>query len=108
MVVGEGEKMPAAIIQPNFEFVKEWIAKKKKNVGSSLEEMSASPEVVKRIQKELDTCNQHFGKWEQIKVFRLTADIWTPEDGHLTPTMKMKRNIIKEKYIGLYNDMYGH
>ncbi|WP_396637540.1 AMP-dependent synthetase/ligase [Maribacter sp. R77961] len=108
MVVGEGEKMPAAIIQPNFEFVKEWIAKKQKNVGGSLEEMSASPEVVKRIQKELDTCNQHFGKWEQIKVFRLTADIWTPEDGHLTPTMKMKRNIIKEKYIGLYNDMYGH
>ncbi|PIB30638.1 AMP-dependent synthetase [Maribacter sp. 4U21] len=108
MVVGEGEKMPAAIIQPNFEFVKEWIAKKKKNVGGSLEEMSASPEVVKRIQKELDTCNQHFGKWEQIKVFRLTADVWTPEDGHLTPTMKMKRNIIKEKYIALYNDMYGH
>lgn len=108
MVVGEGEKMPAAIIQPNFEFVKEWVAKKKKNVGGSLEEMSASPEVVKRIQKELDTCNQHFGKWEQIKVFRLTADVWTPEDGHLTPTMKMKRNIIKEKYIALYNDMYGH
>ncbi len=108
MVVGEGEKMPAAIIQPNFEFVKEWIAKKKKNVGGSLEEMSASPEVVKRIQKELDTCNHHFGKWEQIKVFRLTADVWTPEDGHLTPTMKMKRNIIKEKYIALYNDMYGH
>jgi len=108
MVVGEGEKMPAAIIQPNFEFVKEWIAKKKKNVGSSQEEMAASEEVIKRIQKELDTCNQHFGKWEQIKVFRLTADIWTPEDGHLTPTMKMKRSIIKEKYISLYNDMYGH
>ena len=108
MVVGEGEKMPAAIIQPNFEFVKEWISKKGKNIGTSQEEIAASTEVIKRIQKELDNCNQHFGKWEQIKAFRLTADVWTPEDGHLTPTMKMKRNIIKEKYISLYNDIYGH
>ncbi len=108
MVVGEGEKMPAAFIQPNFEFVQEWIVKKKKNIGSSQEEMAASEEVIKRIQEELDTCNQHFGKWEQIKVFRLTSDCWTPEDGHLTPTMKIKRSIIKEKYISFYNDMYGH
>lgn len=107
MVVGEGEKMPAAFIQPNFEFVQEWIVKKKKNVGSSANEIASSQEVIDRIQKELDKCNKHFGKWEQIKVFRLTADAWTPDAGHLTPTMKMKRAIIKEKYIGLYNDMYG-
>jgi len=108
MVVGEGEKMPAAFIQPNFEFVQEWISKKKKNVGNSAKEIAASQEVNDRIQKELDKCNKHFGKWEQIKVFRLTEDTWTPDAGHLTPTMKMKRAIIKEKYIDLYNDMYGH
>jgi len=108
MVVGEGEKMPAAFIQPNFEFIQEWIAKKKIKVGSSAKEISTSQEVIDRIQKELDKCNQHFGKWEQIKVFRLTADAWTPDAGHLTPTMKMKRDIIKQKYIDLYNDMYGH
>jgi len=107
MVVGEGEKMPAAFIQPNFEFVQEWINKKKKNVGNSAKEIAISQVVIDRIQKELDKCNKHFGKWEQIKVFRLTADAWTPDDGHLTPTMKMKRAIIKEKYIDLYNDMYG-
>lgn len=108
MVVGEGEKMPAALIQPNFEFVQEWIVKKKKKVGSSANEIAVSQEVVDRIQKELDKCNKHFGKWEQIKVFRLTADAWTPDAGHLTPTMKMKRDVIKQKYIDLYNDMYGH
>ncbi len=107
MVVGEGEKMPAALIQPNFEFVQEWIAKKKKNIGNSAKEISASQEVISRIQKELDKCNKHFGKWEQIKVFRLTEDVWSPDSGHLTPTMKMKRSVIKEKYIDLYNDMYG-
>lgn len=107
MVVGEGEKMPAAFIQPNFEFVQEWSNKKKKNIGSSAKEIASSDEVIKRIQKELDKCNQHFGKWEQIKVFRLTEDAWTPDAGHLTPTMKMKRSVIKEKYIDLYEDMYG-
>jgi len=107
MVVGEGEKMPAALIQPNFEFVQEWIIKKKKKVGSSAKEIVVSNEVIDRIQKELDKCNKHFGKWEQIKVFRLTADAWTPDSGHLTPTMKMKRENIKQKYLGLYNDMYG-
>jgi len=108
MVVGEGEKMPAAFIQPNFEFIQEWITKKNKNVGKSGKEIATSQEVIDRIQKELDKCNQHFGKWEQIKVFRLTDDAWTPDAGHLTPTMKMKRDIIKQKYINLYNDMYGH
>lgn len=108
MVVGEGEKMPAAFIQPNYEFIKEWSVKKNKNIGASQTEMAVSEELITRIQKELDVCNKHFGKWEQIKVFRLTADVWTPEDGHLTPTMKMKRNIIKDKYMNLYNDMYEH
>jgi len=108
MVIGEGEKMPAAFIQPNFEFIKEWIIKKKKNIGASNAQIANSHEVIARIQKELDTCNEHFGKWEQIKVFRLTNDIWTPESGHLTPTMKMKRTVIMKKYIDLYNDIYDH
>ncbi len=108
MVVGEGEKMPAAFIQPNYEFVKEWSVKKKRNIGTTQAEMATSEELIARIQEELNVCNKHFGKWEQIKVFRLTSDVWTPEDGHLTPTMKMKRNIIKDKYMNLYNDMYGY
>ena len=108
MVVGEGEKMPAALIQPNFEFIQDWIQRKQKNIGSSMSEIAASEEVCKRIQKEVDKYNAHFGKWEQIKVFKLTAEVWTTDSGHLTPTMKMKRNIILEKYKNLYNDIYGH
>jgi len=108
MVVGEGEKMPAAIIQPNYEFVNDWIKRKEKNIGNSNEEICASQEMIARIQKEVDKCNKHFGKWEQIKVFRLTPDEWSIDGGHLTPTMKMKRTVVKEKYIDLYNDIYGH
>jgi long-chain acyl-CoA synthetase len=106
MVVGEGEKMPAAIIQPNFEFIKDWIDKKGHNIGKSNEEISASQLVIDRIQKEVDSCNTKFGKWEQIKRFELTPDVWSIDGGHLTPTMKMKRNIIKEIYKDLYEKIY--
>ncbi len=106
MVIGEGEKMPAAIIQPNFEFIQDWIKKKHKNIGTSPEEIAMSQEVIDRIQKEIDRCNTHFGKWEQIKRFELTKDAWSIEGGHLTPTMKMKRDIIKGIYQDLYDNIY--
>ena len=62
--------------------------------------------VIARIQKEIDKANAHFGKWEQIKKFELTPDIWSIEGGHLTPTLKMKRKIIKEKYKDLIEKIY--
>ncbi|NND11057.1 MAG: long-chain fatty acid--CoA ligase [Flavobacteriaceae bacterium] len=106
MVVGEGEKMPAALIQPNFEFVSDWIERKEKNVGNSQKEIAESPIIQKRIQREVDKCNKKFGKWEQIKRFELTPDVWSIDGGHLTPTMKMKRDIIKNIYSDLYNKIY--
>jgi long-chain acyl-CoA synthetase len=106
MVIGEGEKMPAALIQPNFEFIKEWIIKKNLDIKPDLTTISTSQIVKDRIQKEVDQANKKFGHWEQIKLFELTPELWTIEAGHLTPTMKMKRKIIKEKYISLYNKIY--
>ena len=107
MVIGDGEKMPAALIQPNFEYLQEW-AVEKEITSASIEDLLSMERVQKRFQKEVDEANESFAKWEKVKVFRLTPDAWTVEDGHLTPTMKMKRKIIKEKYIALYNDIYGH
>lgn len=108
MVVGEGEKMPAAIIQPNFEFIQGWIKHKNHNIGTSNEEIANSDIVIKRIQQEVDKCNSNFGKWEQIKRFELTKDVWSIDDGHLTPTMKMKRAVIKEIYKDLYQKIYNN
>lgn len=108
MVVGEGEKMPAALIQPNFEFVEDWANRKKLDIGKSTAEMSSNEEVIKRIQEEVDFYNQSFGGWEKIKRFELTPDIWSIEEEHLTPTMKLKRRVIKEKYLDLYNKIYEH
>ena len=108
MVVGEGEKMPAALIQPNFEFVTEWAKLKNINVGTTPQEIASNEEVKNRIQEDVDLHNEKFGKWERVKRFELTPDEWSIEAGHLTPTMKLKRRIVKEKYLDLYNKIYEH
>ena len=108
MVVGEGEKMPAALVQPNFEFLKEWAVLHNYDIGDTKATMIANEKVKDRIQEEIEEHNQKFGKWEQIKRFELTPEEWSIAAGHLTPTMKMKRKIIKEKYSDLYAKIYGH
>ncbi len=108
MVIGDGEKMPAAFIQPNFEFILEWAKIHNVDLGKTKQQQISNPKLLERIQKEVNTHNTKFGKWEQIKRFELTSDIWNIEDGHLTPTMKMKRKVIKEKYLDLYNKIYNN
>ncbi|CAM1347647.1 AMP-dependent synthetase/ligase [Tenacibaculum crassostreae] len=105
MVIGEGEKMPAALIQPNFEFIREWAQRHQVNVSDN-SDLITNEKVIERIQEEVDHCNAKFGKWEQIKRFELTSDEWSIDGGHLTPTMKMKRAIIKEIYKDLYDKIY--
>lgn len=108
MVIGEGEKMPAAIIQPNFDFIVEWAKAKKIDVGTSKTEIATSDRVIARIQKDVDKCNLKFGHWEMIKKIALTPEVWSVEGGHLTPTMKLKRKVIKQKYMDIYNQIYCH
>lgn len=108
MVIGEGEKMPAAFIQPNFEFVKEWAKIHRITLGSTDKEISENPEVIKRIDEEIEAINKKFGHWEQIKRFELTPDVWSIDGGQLTPTLKLKRKIIKEIYKDLYAKIYGN
>lgn len=108
MVIGEGEKMPAAFIQPSFEYVKEWAKRKEINWGDSLESLCNNPRVISRIQKEVDFYNEKFGQWEKIKRFELTPEVWSIDAGHLTPTMKLKRRAVKEKYLTLYQKIYPH
>ncbi|WP_158973496.1 long-chain fatty acid--CoA ligase [Cellulophaga sp. L1A9] len=107
MVVGEGEKMPAAFIQPDFEFVKNWAKIHNVEIKNN-EDLVKNEKVIARIQEEVDEANTNFAKWETIKQFRLTPDAWSVENGHLTPTLKLRRKIVKEKYIALYNDIYEH
>src|SRR5690554_770031 len=105
MVIGEGEKMPAALIQVNYEFVEEW-GKRRDITFKSKEEIASSQILRDRIQEEVDEVNEKFGHWEQVKKFEITPDVWSIEAGHLTPTMKMKRKVIKEIYKDLIEKIY--
>jgi long-chain acyl-CoA synthetase len=108
MVVGDGEKMPCALIQPDFNFAKSWAERKGFAIGSTPEEIVTSKELKEKISKEIDYLNTKLGSWEQIKRFELTPEVWSIELGLLTPTLKLKRKAIKERYLKLYNHMYGH
>jgi long-chain acyl-CoA synthetase len=106
MVVGEGEKMPAAIIQINFEHVKHW----GKTINLELDDnfkMIKNNKVIEKIQDEINTCNDKFGHWEQIKRFELTPDVWSVDNNLLTPTFKPKREEIRKKYKDLYDKIYS-
>ena len=59
------------------------------------------------IGKDIELLNKDFSQWEKIKKFELTPDVWNIEDGHLTPTMKVKRKVIIEKYNNLIEKIYS-
>ena len=106
MVIGDGEKMPAAFIQPNFDFVKEWAKRHQLSIGESNHEICNNKEIKNRIQNEIEVINEKFGNWERIKRFELTPFVWSIAGGELTPTLKLKRKMVMEKYIDLYHKIY--
>jgi long-chain acyl-CoA synthetase len=107
MVIGDGEKMPAAFIQPNFDFVREWAKLHQISLGDSNQALIENTQVLDRIQEEITALNEKFGTWERIKRFELTPELWSIKDGHLTPTLKLRRKIILEKYKHLYQKIYS-
>lgn len=103
MVIGESQRMPAALVQVNFEFVEEWAKRKE----YTIKDVTSDLKLLDRIQKEIDLRNKDLGKWEQIKKFEITPDEWSVASGHLTPTLKMRRKIIKQKYQSLFDKIYA-
>jgi len=106
MVVGEGEKMPAALIQPSFEYVNEWSKENGFKIENDFDKVCQNTDLINAIQTEIDFHNNDFSQWEKIKKFKLTPEIWNVDDGHLTPTMKVKRKVIKEKFKVLIQKIY--
>jgi long-chain acyl-CoA synthetase len=106
MVIGDGEKMPGAFIQPSFDFLREWAKRHHEEIGELNEEIVSNTKVVARIQEEVNEINKKFGNWEMIKRFELTPNIWSIDGGELTPTLKLKRKVVREKYKDLYDKIY--
>ncbi|WP_286752890.1 MULTISPECIES: AMP-dependent synthetase/ligase [Sphingobacterium] len=107
MVIGEARKFPAALIVPNYNKLLEW----SKGTFPSLANLSKqdflnSPELKQKIESELNRINQNFGGWEQIKKFAILSNEMTVETGELTPTLKMKRKVILQKYDREIEEIY--
>lgn len=106
MVIGENEKFASALISPNFNFLHDWCARHKIHYRDNTE-LIALPQVVSRFQKEVNFINSSLGLFEQIKRFRLVHEEWSPQTGELSPTLKLKRNIINGRYKELIGEIYS-
>lgn len=110
MVIGDKQKFVSALILPAEQALKSYCAKKE-IPWTSLQQIVTHKKVIKRFQKIIDKYNPEFSHVEQIKKFRLIASPWLPfhEDGsdaELTPTLKLKRRVIREKFQSEIESIY--
>ncbi len=107
MIVGEGEKMPGAIIQPNFEHVKFWFKENNIQCNDDLRSICDNIKIIEKIESEIRLHDEKFGSWEQVKKFKLIDEIWSIDGGQLAPNLKVKRKFVKEKYNTLIKEIYN-
>ena len=106
MVVGDGRKYAAAVIVPAFAYIKDWCTIKDIPFTTN-SEMVKSPELVARIQQEIDTLNENYAQYEKLKRFVLIPNEWTINGGEMTPKLSLKRKNIMAKYESDIEKMYA-
>jgi long-chain acyl-CoA synthetase len=105
MVVGEGEKFVSALIVPAFVNLKNWC--ERNDIAFTTNEMTIRhPKVHELYQQVINRYNEFFSHVEQIKKFKLLPKEWTIEGEELTPTLKLKRKVILQKYRDIIADIY--
>lgn len=107
IVLGENKKFAAALISPDFTYLRSWCKKHRINEKyMPNEELIKHDEVKKKFKEEIKKYNSSFGDYEQIKRYELVADSWTMEAGFLSPTLKIKRKIIESYYSGKIEKLF--
>ncbi len=97
IVVGPERKFAGALIVPSFDNLKEWAKQNKISFGT-IHDLVRHPAVLEMYKHVVEEFNQQFNHVEQIKKFELCPTEWTVDGGELTPTLKLKRKVITEKY----------
>lgn len=105
MVIGESEKFPAALIVPSFDNLRKWAEMKDLNYTTDAQ-MIGEPAVQDKFTREIEKYNESFARYEKVKKFRLLPELWSIEGGELTPTLKLKRKAIMNKYRSEVKDIY--
>ena len=104
-VIGDRRKYLSALIIPAFDTLKKW-AERQGIPFSGNADLVARPEVRELIQHEIDRIMKHYARVEQIKKFTILDAEWTQETGEITPSLKVKRRVVEEKYRDLIEAMY--
>jgi long-chain acyl-CoA synthetase len=107
MVIGENEKYASALISPNFAFLHNWCSRHGVSFRDNCE-LIDNRIIIERFQKEVNKINITLGQTENIKRFRLVAEEWGSLTGELSPTLKLKRKYICDKYRGLIDEIYAY
>ncbi|MFZ4521313.1 MAG: AMP-dependent synthetase/ligase [Bacteroidales bacterium] len=105
MVVGENRNYAAALIIPNFEHLRNWCEVKEIEFGSRKKAVN-HPMIIRRIRKDVERFNLDLDKTEKIKKIRLLDAEWTTETGEISPTLKLRRKFIIEKYAKIIEETY--
>ncbi len=106
IVIGENQKFAAALIVPDFEYLRSWCHEKEISFSTN-NDMIKHPEIIKRFKKEVNSYNKHFGDTEKIKKFELLDHEWTIETGEITANLKLKRSYIHKKYAAVINRIFN-
>jgi len=104
--IGDRRLYNTALIVLDADFAPQWAAREGLE-GKELGELATEPKVIEAVQQGIDEANTHLARVEQIKKFRIVPGDWLPGSDELTPTMKLKRRPIAEKYAAEIEEMYG-
>jgi long-chain acyl-CoA synthetase len=107
MVVGVNEKFASALISPNFNHLHFWASKHKVHYRDN-KELVKNPKVIARYQAEVDKTNAQLSEYEKIKRFRLVCEEWTTQTGELSPTLKLRRSVVYQKYDNVLRNIYRY
>jgi long-chain acyl-CoA synthetase len=105
MVLGENQKFASALVQPNFPYLHKWCSFHKIYFHNN-DDLICKQRVIECYQKAINEINKLLGQTEQIKRFRLVADEWSTQSGELSPTLKLRRRFIYEKYKDIIEQIY--
>ena len=106
MVIGENQKFASALIAPDFQFLHDWTSANNILFADN-ETLIANTLVFALYQKEVTTMNLGLSDHEKIKRFRLVPDEWTALTGELSPTLKLKRKVLYEKYSAIISEIFS-
>ncbi len=105
MVIGENKKHTAALVIPAWEALEDY-ADHKSIAYSNHDDLVKNEQIIDKIDREIAKYNEDFAQWEKVKKIRILSKDWTIDTGELTPTLKLKRNVVMEKYGDLINGIY--